>query len=488
MAGRLEEDPSDQFRRIVLGHELSEIGEAAIKPLLYVNAAHVKMLQKQKLIPSGTAGKILSVLKQIDNQGISVLNIDQAEDIYLALEQKLIKVLGMKEAGNIHMGRSRNDIYSTVYRMILRQKLIGVYEHLLELRQKVADLAESQKATIMPGYTHTQHAQPITVGYYFLGVFDLLGRDMQRLRNAWALINNSPLGAAALTTTSFELDRNYTCEILGFDAIVYNAYDAISGRDYVNDAVLALYNTVSDISRVVTDLMTWNMFEFSFIEIPDEFAGISSIMPQKKNPSAFEFLRSAASWVLGDTIGVISSPKGVSYSDIRDGTKYLYSPLWHAVEVTSNVVKLFSEVLPGIKWDSERMLEETNEGYSTMTDLADHMVQKYKITFREAHNLVAAFVKVSIVQKKKANELSIDDFNNICFDQGFSFKMNQEELGDVLDPQKCLNRRNVEGGTSERQLKYMLSECAEQLNSEKLWYEEKRKRLERVEQKIFDLE
>lgn len=485
MSGRLESDPAEEFRRIVLGHELSEIGNAALKPLLYVNAAHVKMLKKQNLIPTDTATKLIEGLKQIDEEGLAVLDMDHAEDLYFALENRLIQMVGMKIAGNIHMGRSRNDIYSTVYRMILRERLLEVYHHLLELCKVVLDVAQSQKDTIMPGYTHTQHAQPITVGYYFLGVCEVLLRDITRLKHAWEFVNRSPLGSAALTTTSFELDRNFTSEMLGFDSIVYNAYDAIAGRDYVNDAVLALHTSVTDISRVVSDLMNWNMFEFAFLEIPDQYAGISSIMPQKKNPTAFEFLRSAASWVLGDAIAVLSSPKGVSYSDIRDATKYLYPPLWHAIEVSTNVMKLFSEILPGIKWNNERMLEATNEGYSTMTDLADHLVQKYQITFRESHHIVASFVRESLSKAKKANELQVDVLNEICLRQGFGFTLTQEELDEVLDPKSCLKRRNVAGGTSDNQIRIMFNNSLNQLNSGVQWYEQKRNQLKQVEEAIF---
>ncbi|NLI92123.1 MAG: argininosuccinate lyase [Peptococcaceae bacterium] len=485
MSGRLEADPSKEFRNIVLGHELSEIGDSALTPLLYVNIAHVKMLSKQKLIPAETAKNLLAVLKEIGEQGLAVLDTDHAEDLYFALEQKLISVLGMKEAGNIHMGRSRNDIYSTVYRMIVREKLLEVSNYLLELYKEVLGLAEAHKDTIMPGYTHTQHAQAVTLGYYFLGFLEVLTRDMQRIKNAWELVNKSPLGAAAITTTRFPLDREYTSDILGFDSIVYNGYDAISGRDYVNDAALALNTIVTDISRVVADLMSWNMSEFAFIEIPDEFAVISSIMPQKKNPAAFEFLRSAASWVLGDTIGVISSPKGVSYSDIRDATKYLYSPLWHSFEVTANVIKLFSEILPGIKWNKQKMLTAASQGYATMTDLADHFVEEYHITFREAHHIVAYFVRTSIAEGKKSDELSVEALNKICLDQGFDFTLTQEELDKVLDPKECLRRRVVAGGTSDEQLQIMLVQGHNQYQAEQEWYKEKTKQIKRSEEKMF---
>ncbi|TKC16354.1 argininosuccinate lyase [Robertmurraya kyonggiensis] len=485
MAGRLGGEPSKVFRKIVLGHELSEIGEAALTPLLYVNVAHVKMLKKQGLIPKDTANKLISVLKQIDKQGLSELKTDEAEDLYFAVEQKLIELLGIKEAGNIHIGRSRNDIYSTIYRMILRERLLEISNNVLKLSMEVLNVAESQKDTVMPGYTHTQHAQPITVGYYFLGVFEVLIRNHQRIKNAWEFVNKSPLGSAALTTTSFKLDRCYTSDILGFDSIVYNAYDAISGRDYVNDVALAINTTVSDISRVVSDLMNWNMFEFSFIEIPDEYAAISSIMPQKKNPAAFEFLRSAASWVLGDTIGVISSPKGISYSDIRDATKYLYSPLWHALEVTNNVVTLFTEILPKIKWNNERMLLATNEGYSTMTDLADYLVQKHKITFRESHHIIASFVRTSLSQSKNANELSAKDLNLIAFQQGFTLDIKQNELDEVLNPYTCINRKNIAGGTSTEQIQIMLSSGYEQLNFERKWHDEKLSKLKQIEDTIY---
>ncbi|GGE55602.1 argininosuccinate lyase [Pullulanibacillus camelliae] len=486
MSGRLKVDPSATFRNVVLGHELSELGEEALKPLLYVNVAHVQMLRKQQIISEDTANRLIEALQRMDKEGLSVLDTEHSEDLYFAVEQKLIQELGMNEAGNIHVGRSRNDIYSTVYRMILREKLLNIQKDVLALADKVLRIAELQKETIMPGYTHTQHAQPITVGYYFLGVFDVLLRDVQRMKHAFAFVNKSPLGAAALTTTSFDLDRQVTSDCLGFDSIICNAYDAISGRDYTADVMSALNAIVSDISRVVTDLMTWNMFEFSFIEIPDEYAVISSIMPQKKNPAALEFLRSAASWVLGDTIGVLSSPKGVSYSDIRDATKYLYTPIWHSLEVTSHVVQLFGEILPNIQWHKERMLEVTNEGYSTMTDLADFLVQHYAITFRESHHIVALFVRESLNTSKKANEVRVEVLNQICHELGYTFTLTQQELMDVLDPRACLERRHVVGGTANEQIRGMLDENWKRFKDERRWYLEKCSELKKMEESIYE--
>ncbi len=485
MSGRLSKDANEDFRKIVLGHELSELGESALKPLVYVNVVHVKMLRKQKLISDETAGKLIAVLGQIAEKGLGILDTETTEDLYFALEKKLIDTLGIKEAGNIHVGRSRNDIYATVYRLILREKLLKASEYLLDLGRTVLDVARELKDAVMPGYTHTQHAQPVTAGYYFLGFFEVLTRDMQRMINAYDMINRSPLGAAAITTTSFPLDRYYTADLLAFDSIVYNAYDAISGREYVNDAVLALNTTACDVSRVVADLMSWNMSEFAFIEIPDEYAVISSIMPQKKNPAAFEFLRSAASWVLGDAVGVLSSPKAVSYSDIRDATKYLYTPLWHAFEVTSNMLKLFCEMLPGIRWNREKMLASAREGYCCMTDLADHFVQKHRITFREAHHIVASFVRLSIADGRKSNELSLDTLNEVLRQQGFHFDITREELGEVLDPRECLNRRDVAGGTSDAQIRVMLSEGARHIALKTAWHNEKSEKIRRMETDMF---
>jgi argininosuccinate lyase len=485
MSGRLEADPNKKFRDIVLGQELSEVGADALMPLLYVNVAHVKMLKKQGLIPAETANNLLAVLKEIGEQGLAVLDTDHAEDLYFALEHKLIEVLGIKEAGNIHMGRSRNDIYATVYRMILRDKLLEVFNYSLELSKRVLDLAETHKDTIMPGYTHTQHAQVVTVGYYLLGFFEVLTRDLQRIKNAWNFVNQSPLGAAALTTTSFPLDRNYTSDLLGFDSIVYSGYDAISGREYVNDAALALNTITTDISRVISDFMSWNMSEYAFIEIPDEYALISSIMPQKKNPTAFEFLRSAASWVLGDTVSVLSSPKGASYSDIRDATKYPYGPLWHAFEVSSNIIRLFSDILPGIKWNKQKMSTAAGQGYAAMTDLADYFVQKHHITFREAHHIVASFVRTSIAAGKKSDELSAEALSNICLQEGFTFQLTQEELDKVIDPRECVNRRNVAGGTSPEQMRIMLAKGDARYNTEKEWYEEKEGQMKKIQAEMF---
>ena len=484
--GRLQSEPGKEYRDIVIRHEATELGKDSFDPLLELNIAHVLMLYKQKLLPRASAEKLLTVLREIWQNGLECLDTSHVEDLYFALEKKVFEAVDIKQAGNLHLGRSRNDLYHTVYKMILRDKIIDLLGKIIDFSKKEVDLAGTHLDTVMPGYTHTQHAQPITLGYYLLGFSQAICRDVERFRNALRFVNESPLGAAALSTTSHPLDRAYTAELLGFDSFTYNAYDAISGRDYLNDAATAICTYATNLSRIADDFLTWNTFEFGFLELSDDFTVISSIMPQKKNASSLEFVRSASSWILGDTFAVLSAAKGVTYSDIKDAAKYNYSPLWHSFEIASDITLLFSAFLPKIRWNTERMLKVTREGYSTMTDLADYIVGRFGLTFREAHHVVALFVKESISMNAAEPDAGI--LNDVAAKQGCKFDISPDELKKVLDPKECLGRKNVAGGTSPAEMNKMWMESERKLAEFRNWHKGLSENLKTVRAKLFNWE
>lgn len=484
--GRLQSEPGKEYRDIVIRHETTELGKGSFDPLLELNIAHVLMLYKQKLLPKAAAEKLLTALREIWQNGIECLDTSHVEDLYFALEKKVFELIDIKQAGNLHLGRSRNDLYHTVYKMILREKIVDLLGKIIELSKKEVDLAGCHLDTVMPGYTHTQHAQPITLGYYLLGFFQALCRDVERFKNALHFVNQSPLGAAALSTTSHPLDRGYTAKLLGFESFTYNAYDAIAGRDYLNDAAVATCTYATNLSRITDDFLTWNTFEFGFLELSDDFTVISSIMPQKKNASSLEFIRSASSWVLGDTFAVLSAPKGVTYSDIKDAAKYNYSPLWHSFEIASDITDLFAALLPKIKWNTDRMLKVTREGYSTMTDLADYLVGRFGLTFREAHHVVALFVKESIAMN--ATEPKAEVLNGVAAKQGYELHISPGELEKVLDPKECLGRKNVSGGTSAAELAKMLLDSRAKLAEFENWHGTLNENLQTMRAKLFNWE
>lgn len=266
------------------------------------------------------------------------------------------------------------------------------------------------------------------------------------------------------------------------------SYDAIAGRDYLNDAVLAVCTYVTNLSRITDDFLMWNTFEFGFLEVSDDFTVTSSIMPQKKNASSLEFIRSVSSWVLGDAVAVLSAPKGVTYSDIKDAAKYNYSPVWHCIKTASDATRLFAALMPKIKFDTARMLSITREGYSTMTDLADYLVGRYGLTFREAHHVVALFVKESIALSIDGAVPNADVLNAVADKSGYKFDISSLELLKILDPAECLNRKKVAGGTSTQEMEKMFAYSRAKNLEFQHWHRDLTDALTRVRENLFNWE
>ncbi len=415
---------------------------------LWIHLVHVHMLEKQGIVSSAHCADISAVIAELEGLGAGVLEIDGTiEDLYSYTERYLARRLGPDVGGRLHTGRSRNDLGATSGRMVLRETMLRLLGEFARLRQVVLDLAEDHRETVMPGYTHCQHAQPITMGYYFLAFADHLQRDWHRCVAALRHTNQSPLGAGALAGTSFPLDRAYCAENLAFDGLVETAYDAVSSRDDGQEATAALAVLMTAVSRLAVDMQSWSTQEFGFVELADEHSSVSSIMPQKKNPICLEHLRAEAARVTGCLTAALAVAKNTTFAEVIDGAAGVETPAREAAEITTRSLRLMTEVLERMSVFPERMAISAARGFGTATELADTMVRDLGLSFRTAHNIVAAVVAKAIGNGKRADQITVSDVSEAGQAVlGRQLDIPEASLRQALDPVLNVARRDIAGG------------------------------------------
>ncbi len=308
--------PHPAYRAIVLDPALANARARLFGPMLAANRAHVIMLAEQGILPRAQAETLLDAIKKVEAEGVErvIANAPPtAEDLFFMVEGELIAQTGPDVGGNLQLARSRNDLGAALWRLVTRELVLEVMEKVLTFRQSLLTLARKHVESIMPGYTHTQPAQPTTLAHHLAGVWGPLERDTARLQAAYARINQSPLGAAAFTTTAFPIDRARIAALLRFDGVIENGYDAVGASDAMLEAVGALVICASSLSRFLYDLLVWARIESGFIRVDDAFVQISSIMPQKRNPVVLEHLRAHLAYIYGDAAAVQTMTHNAAY-------------------------------------------------------------------------------------------------------------------------------------------------------------------------------
>jgi argininosuccinate lyase len=423
-----------------------------------IHQAHALMLARQGIVSRADVARILEAIAALGEAGSEALAVDYTqEDLYSYVERWIVGRLGPEVGGRLHTGRSRNDLNVTSWRMALREALLGVLDGLLALRAAALRLASAHADTVMPGYTHSQHAQPITLGYYLLTVADLLARDHRRLAAALAEVDHCPLGAGALSTTAFPIDREWTARALGFAGLVEVAYDAVSCRDDGHEAVNALALAMTNLSRLAVDLQAWNTAEYRFIELADQHSSVSSIMPQKKNPQALEHVKAQGAMVLGAAVAALSASRNTSLSDVNDGVTALNEPVLDAAARTRRALVLMAEVLDALTVHPETMRRSAELGFGTATELADVIVRETGLSFRMAHNVVAVVVRDAIAAGRTAMDIragDLDDAGTALF--GRTLGVSEAALAAALDPVENIRIRTVTGGPAPAMVREMV--------------------------------
>jgi len=422
------------------------------KAVIDINKAHVIMLMEQKIIKRLDGAKLLEALtKNAD------IRLDpSAEDVHMAVEEVVIKEVGLETGGNLHIAKSRNDQVATAIRMELRGKLLTLMLSLIQTQESLLEMAEKHVKTVILGYTHLQPAQPVTFAHYLLSQFDALERDLQRLREAYARVNLCPMGAAALATTSFPINRERVAALLGFSGIAENSIDAVGSRDFILETTAVLTIIAVNLSRFAEDLIVWSSPDFGVIELPDGFASTSSIMPQKKNPEVLEVIRARATHVLGDFVSSAAGLKSLPSTYNLDFQE-ITPKLWEAIEVNSNCLGMFSKLIPNLKVSPD-VSDKALASFAAATELANMLVRKYNVPFRSAHRIVGSLVKLLIESKLTFLDATSGLLQKVAQEAvGIKLAVNEKDLVESLDPLKIVETYKVRGGPASTEVKRALA-------------------------------
>ncbi|RLA18820.1 MAG: argininosuccinate lyase [Gammaproteobacteria bacterium] len=406
--------------------------------------AHAKMLLRAEILTEQECSEIVhglnAVMTEIET-GLFEWSIAQ-EDVHMNIEARLTQLIGT--AGKkLHTGRSRNDQVATDIRLYLRDQIDLICAEIKRLQSGLLDLAEREAATIMPGFTHLQVAQPVTFGHHLMAWFEMLGRDYERFIDCKKRVNIMPLGAAALAGTSYPIDRHYTAELMAFDRPAANSLDAVSDRDFAIEFCAAGALMMTHLSRFSEELVLWSSAQFAFIELPDAFCTGSSIMPQKKNPDVPELVRGKTGRVNGHLISLLTLMKGQPLAYNKDNQEDK-EPLFDTVKTLQGSLRAFADMVPNIQAQPENMLKAAQQGFATATDLADYLVRK-GIPFRDAHEVVGNAVALGVKTERDLSELSLEEL------RGFSEQIG-EDVFEALSLEGSVASRDHIGGTAPKQV------------------------------------
>ncbi len=419
--------------------------------VIAINKAHVVMLIEQKIIQAQDGAKIL---KALTKQSANKLD-PNAEDVHMAVEEAVLTETGPETGGNLHIAKSRNDQVATAIRMQLREELQTIMALVLDMQQSLLETAEKHVNTIILEYTHLQPAQPVTFAHYLLSHYDALGRDLQRLQSAYKRVNLSPLGAGALATTSFPINRKRTAELLGFGDVLENSIDAVGSRDFIVETIAALTLIAVNLSRIAEDLIVWSSPEFGTVELPDDFTSTSSIMPQKKNPEVLEVIRARASYALGDYVAATAALKSLPTTYNLDFQE-ITPKLWAATDNLSASLSIFAKLIPNVKV-SNIIEQKAAAGFVGATELANMLVRKHHVAFRTAHKIAGSLVKALIESKKTLLDATPQLLEKTAKESaGVKVTIKVEDLAECTNPRKLVETHKAQGGPSPNEVKRAL--------------------------------
>ena len=413
------------------------------------STVHVEMLFKQKIISFKIKNKIIYGLEKIEKE-INKNKFEfkkKYEDIHMNIEKRLFQIIG-DEAGYIHTARSRNDQVITDLKLWIKSSTKEINLHLNKIIRSTIKISEKNIETIMPGFTHLKNAQAISFAHYLMAYVEMFSRDKKRFENNLDSLNQNPLGVAALTGTSFTIDRNYTTKKLGFKIPTNNSIDTVSDRDFVLDFLYSISVCSLHLSRIAEELIIWSSDSFNLIYLSDKIVTGSSIMPQKKNPDLLEYLRGKSGSIFGNLFSMLTILKGLPISyfkDMQDDKELVFSSYDNLI----NCLKIFDEILKNISPNKKKMYELANRGFVTATDLADYLVKNHAMSFRKAYQKTAEIVNFAEKKKKKLNELKIEELRKI------EPKLTMDVLK-IFDLKKSIISKKSYGGTSFENIKRMI--------------------------------
>lgn len=471
MRGKLKKDPAPSLIKYINLPGIEEDAEYSYQTYLDLNKAHVVMCAKQGIIDQESAKIILKVTQEMAAMGDHPnFPIDPAlESMYFNLEKYLIEHAGIEAGGKVHTARSRNDLVSTKFRIDFRKIYFEICSKVNELREIILEKADEYKDVVLAGYTHLQPSEPITFGHYLACMLSALERDYHRLSEVYNSLNICPLGGGSMGSTTFPIDRELTSKLLGFDAPVDNSLDCVGSRDWALELLAAVSIMANNLSRFAHDFYVWATPQFGYIDLDDSVSICSSIMPQKKNPQTLEQIKGRAGNVEGTFAAAYSAMKNTPYTNCSDGTSVSVSFVRLGLHETAAILDLMIDTMNAMTPNKERLLQEALTDFCTMTELANTLVRVEKISFREAHEVVAMVVDHMLKTAKKANEVTAAEVDQ-CFNsilQKHIVYLTDDDVAGALDPSKNVRNKNCIGGTSETEIKRQLSNRAAKLADDK---------------------
>ena len=439
--GRFREDTAESVQKFTQSLDL----DWRLAPFdIYGSIAHVRMLAHTGLLREPEARKIeeglRAVLEEIRTGGFEPSA--SMEDVHMNIESRLTQLIGPLGA-KLHMGRSRNDQSITSVRLFLRKEMVAAGDGLLTLLDSLVDRAITHRHVIVPGYTHLQQAQPISMGHYWMAHFWAMVRDFRRVLFALESLNECPLGSGALAGSTLPLDRGYAAGLLGFDKVTDNSLDSVSHRDHLLDCQYALAMLMLHASRMAEDLVIYSSREFGWVLLPDAFCTGSSMMPQKKNPDVLELIRGRTGRVIGDLMDQLVIIKGLPLAYNRDMQEDKRA-LWSSIQIVSDVLDVLPQLVARVEIDPERAGRAFEDGFLLATDAAEYLVLK-GVPFRTAHEKVGSAVAWCLDRKRSLTSLTEDEWSELIPEA-------EPDLLPLLTPEAAVNRRNTYGGTSSKQV------------------------------------
>ena len=424
--------------------------------------AHVKMLGKQGILTEKEMQDIVDCLKEIlkEVEEGKLIITDEYEDIHSFVEAKLIDRLG-DTGKKLHTGRSRNDQVALDMRLYTRQEVLHTDKLVKELLETILKIMEKNTETIMPGFTHLQKAQPITLAHHMGAYFEMFRRDRLRLQDIFQRMNYCPLGSGALAGTTYPLDREYTAELLGFYGPTLNSMDGVSDRDYLIEFLSALSTIMMHLSRFSEEVIIWNSNEYQFVEIDDAYSTGSSIMPQKKNPDIAELVRGKTGRVYGALMSLLTTMKGIPLAynkDMQEDKELSFD----AMDTAKGCLALFNGMLATMKFNKEKMHDSANKGFTNATDAADYLVN-HGVPFRDAHGIVGRIVLYCLDKKIAIDDMSLDELKAIC-------PVFEEDIYEAISMETCVNKRLTVGAPGKDAMEKVIALHKEYLSKD--WQDE----------------
>ena len=473
-----EEFPAQGYKDNVLSDCFADAQRYFLEHYLDVDRAHVVMLAEQDIITRDELKTILQAIESLNVEAMRRAEYDgSVEDLFYYIQREITLGCGDADiAGKLHTARSRNDIDVTIYRLYLRQQTLELIDACTALRKVFLNLASQHHESLMPAYTHTQPAQPTTVAHFLLAMAENTSRDLRRLQRSYDNMNLCPLGACAITTTGFPIDRFRVAALLGFDGPTRNSYGSIASVDYFTDLLGANSALLINIGKFAQEFLLMAMMEFDVIRLPDGYVQSSSIMPQKRNPVAIEHVRAIASKALGQTLGVLTSVHNTPFGDINDVEDDLQPLNYSAIRDSIRAVSLLGHALGAAEFNLELLRERSEANFITATELADTIVRRENLPFSKAHAIVAECVKQAAEADGK---ITFEILQNAAGTQlERKLALSADDLANALSAEIFVAIRTTYGGPAPSETAKALYEQLEMEAADLAWLVERKQKLE----------